>query len=114
MHGVCIIGSHVYFLWSLRGLLSFELAALYQFLLQNHQTPVHLAAHLGHVEVLRVLIKGYHADKMVKAMVNECQTYSVLKVCASTVHICISYFSVSARMVGRPSTMLLMVVTLRQ
>ena len=41
--------------------------------LQNHQTPLHLAAHSGHVEVLRVLIKDYHADKMVKAMVNECQ-----------------------------------------
>ena len=38
--------------------------------MQSHKTPVHLAAHLGHVEVLRVLIKGYHADKMVQAMVN--------------------------------------------
>ena len=33
-------------------------------------TPVHMAAHFGHVEVLRVLINGYHADKMVKATVN--------------------------------------------
>ena len=40
-------------------------------LLQDEQTPLHLAANLGHVEVLRVFIKGYHADKMVKAMVNE-------------------------------------------
>ena len=37
-------------------------------------TPVHSAAHFGHVEVLRVLIKGYHADKMVKATVNEYQS----------------------------------------
>ena len=43
--------------------------------LQNHKTPVHLAAHSGHVEVLRVLIKGYHAGKMVKAKVNKNQVY---------------------------------------
>ena len=76
---MCALGSHVYFLWMVKGLLSFELVALYQFVLQNHKTPVHMAAHSGHVSVLRVLIKGYHADKMVKAMVNDGQTYSVLK-----------------------------------
>ena len=39
--------------------------------LQNHKTPLHLAACFGHVEVLRVFVKDYHANKMVKAMVNE-------------------------------------------
>ena len=91
---------------------------LFQFVLQNNKTPVHLAAHLGHVGVLRVLIKGYHADKMVKAMVNEYQTYSLLKIyvhlCASTVYTCIHVLPASTRMVECPSTMLLMVVTLRQ
>ena len=43
---------------------------LCQCLLQNYKTPVHLAAHLGHVEVLKILIQGYHADKMVKAIVS--------------------------------------------
>ena len=42
--------------------------------LQDQLSPVHVAAHLGHVGVLRVLIKGYHADKLAEAMVNECQT----------------------------------------
>ena len=46
--------------------------------MQNHKTPVHLAAHLGHVEVLRVLIKGYHANKMVQAMVNF-KVYAIVK-----------------------------------
>ncbi len=35
------------------------------------KTPVHVAAQLGHVGVLRVLIKDYHADVMVQAMVNK-------------------------------------------
>ena len=88
--------------------------------LQNQMTPVHSAAHLGHVEVLRIFINGYHADKMVKAMVSvpsvlyaitaytcKCCTYLLVLIGPA-------YSSASARMVGCPSTMLLMVVTLRQ
>ena len=44
---------------------------MFVFILQLLKTPLHLAAQFGHVGVLRVLIKGYHADKMVQAMVNE-------------------------------------------
>ena len=46
---------------------------MFLFVLQMLMTPVHMAAQLGHVGVLRVLIKDYHADVMVQAMVNEHQ-----------------------------------------
>ena len=65
-------------------------------MLQTQMTPVHMAAHLGHVEVLRVLIKGYHADKMVKATVNEYQSL----LCTGNLSTYIQYVHCPAAMAG--------------
>ena len=56
--------------WVLRTLVLTSCLQL-EFVLQMHETPVHMAAQFGHVGVLRVLIKDYHANVMVQAMVNK-------------------------------------------
>ena len=85
--------------------------------LQNQTTPVHLAAVCGHVQVLRVCIDGCHTNKMVKAMVNECIVCMGWTVCLYPfLCLCIVPASLAplfSRMAGCPSTMLLMMVTLR-
>ena len=39
-------------------------------LFQDYQTPVHVAAINGHVDILRVFIKGYHANTCVVSQVS--------------------------------------------
>ena len=44
--------------------------------MQEEKTPVHYAAERGHVNVLKILIQKYHANKLVKAGVStNCVSY---------------------------------------